>query len=378
MQLDRLEFTRHSFKNNSNLVYDFRLDTYISEKIEIIDLRRNQQSQTYDKEKFSTISKNFIKVRCKVDEIEENIGTGNLFEYGLTDKRFNNLKFCELATDCFYIYLDGYKRSNTFKFYRNKQTNKVVRIKLKPKYHKDYAKKIEKRGKYLAYEYRNARSVLITLTVDPKLYDYDLFRMWEDVTGKGSQYNRFMTNLRKHFKKMGKPFPPYIATIEAMGGQEKNEFIGKGLPHIHICFLGVSRIMDWRKIRDLWGIGGIWINKTKQGMKVRKPIDYVIKYVTKTYSHTTEKNKLTQALTWLFHCRTFMTSRGLVFPLSHVSEESLYEPLLSVTVSSSYDENLLNRVGSLLEEYLDRPPTFPLSFAVCFHLEKEFNLTEIN
>ena len=40
-----------------------------------------------------------------------------------------------------------------------------------------------------------------------------------------------------------------------------------------------------------------------------------MKYISKTYTDTNEKNELTKALCWLFNIRSYQCSRGLISPL---------------------------------------------------------------
>jgi hypothetical protein len=157
--------------------------------------------------------------------------------------------------------------------------------------------------KWLCYKYGNTKAVLLTLTIDPKIYNNDKVKMWLDIK---NQYHRFITSLQYHFKKQGRVFPRYLCSIES----QKN-----GNPYLHIVFLGASRLMDWRKIKDLWHQGFIYINRTGDNQKIRFPINYITKYITKTYCETNEKNLLTQSISWIFNIRSYSCSRGLVFPL---------------------------------------------------------------
>ena len=176
-------------------------------------------------------------------------------------------------------------------------------MKLETRYSSSYRKKVEKRMKWLCYKYGNSQAVLLTLTIAPKIYNNDKLRMWQDIK---NQYHRFITALKYHFKASGRAFPKYLCSIES----QQN-----GNPHLHIVFLGASRLLDWRKISNLWHQGFIFINRTNGNQKIRYPINYVTKYITKTFCETTDKNLLTQSLSWLFNIRSYSCSRGLVFPL---------------------------------------------------------------
>jgi hypothetical protein len=148
--------------------------------------------------------------------------------------------------------------------------------------------------------YREA--VFLTLTIDPKLFK-SRYDMWVAVK---KEQNRFLTLL---FKKIGKRIP-YIGVIEAHNN---------GNPHLHFVFLGAKRLLDWREIRDIWGLGHIWINRTREGVKIRNPIKYMYKYITKMVGKTDNENLTTHAFLWLFHVRSYSMSRGLVKPLNEIS-----------------------------------------------------------
>lgn len=80
-------------------------------------------------------------------------------------------------------------------------------------------------------------------------------------------------------------------------------------------FLGCKRLLDWRKIKSLWRLGHISINRTYGNHKIMHSISYITKYITKTFTKTNNENLLTQSLVWLFGIRSFSTSRGLIIPI---------------------------------------------------------------
>lgn len=207
---------------------------------------------------------------------------------------------------------------------QHKDSGDFLTVELHNRFSKSRQKKIKKRISWLAYHYGQSNCVMLTLTLDPKKFQNDKFKMWEDIK---KEQNRFLTALKYYFEKRGIPFPKYLSTIESMEGRIENGFIGKGLPHLHIVFIGATRLLDWRKIRDLWGLGHIWINRTSKGKKIRNPLDYVAKYITKTYTDTSEDNRLSQALCWLFKVRSYSCTRGLIYPLGNPSN-SIYKPLV--------------------------------------------------
>jgi hypothetical protein len=242
----------------------------------------------------------------------------------------NRLLLPEIAS-AFHQYIEERRKYKKHLYLRHKETGDRYIKDLETRYDGAYIEEIVRRAKFLAVNFRNNRSVLLTLTVDPKKYGYNIPKMWEAMMGKNSEFNRFMTILRKINDKSGNPPLKYVATIEAMSGREENDYVGRGLPHIHICFFGVSRLIDWRILRDIWKNGHIWINRTKENTKVRNPVDYVLKYVTKTYNKMNKANELTQALTWFFNARMFNTSRKLVYPLKYTGKTE-YEPVFLVNI----------------------------------------------
>ena len=70
-------------------------------------------------------------------------------------------------------------------------------IELDNRYSKSYRDRIERRARFLQWNFRKAQSVLLTLTIDPKLYNNDKYQMWIEIK---KEYNRFITNLKYHFK----------------------------------------------------------------------------------------------------------------------------------------------------------------------------------
>ena len=92
--------------------------------------------------------------------------------------------------------------------------------------------------------------------------------------------------------------------------------------------------MDYRKLRDLWKLGFIWINRDSGGKKIRNPINYLMKYITKTYTDTNEYNQLTQSLCWLFNIRSYQCSRGLITPLKPKSDSGYSSEYLVIVDDS--------------------------------------------
>jgi hypothetical protein len=178
---------------------------------------------------------------------------------------------------------------------------------LETRYSNSYREKIYRRMNGLAYQYRKAGCVYLVLTLDPKKYGYDKIRMWRE---HKKDFHNFIQKVRRNFARRGLDLPKYIHTVEGM-----KEPRSCGNPHINVVFFGCRRLLDWRLVLQYWGKGSIRINRTKDGYKVRNPVMYVCKYITKTYMNTDAENVLTQSLVWLFNCKSFSCSNGLIVPL---------------------------------------------------------------
>jgi len=180
-------------------------------------------------------------------------------------------------------------------------------LKVETRYSNSYKKKVVKHMSWLANQYRKGRCVSLCLTIDPRAYNYDKVRMWLEVK---SDVIKFVDKTRRHLKRHGRVLPPYLCTIEA-----HSEPKSCGNPHIHMVFFGCNRLMDFRKVRKYWGKGHIQINRTRDNKKIRNPVAYVTKYITKTFTDTDADNCLTQSLVWLFNVKSYTCSQGLVVPL---------------------------------------------------------------
>jgi len=222
------------------------------------------------------------------------------------------------------------------------------------RFSESYSKRVKTRMIEVQEKHSRANAVMVTLTLNPALFKSKP-EMWVSIK---PELNRFLTAVRIELKKYGREMPPYIATIEAMHGRKENNYLSKGNPHIHIVFIGASRLMDWRRLTHLWGKGHIWINRTYENRKVRNPISYVTKYITKTFTEVSEENMLQQALVWFFGVRSYSCSRGLIRPLNEGG--SLFTALCFVMFPGN--ENLTDheyKIQNYVNKYLVRPEPPP-------------------
>ena len=152
--------------------------------------------------------------------------------------------------------------------------------------------------------------VFLTLTVDHKKVK-SLNDAWLNIA---KQWNKFITRLRIELKQKKLN---YIWVLEAQGN---------GYPHIHALFLGIDYLFyagnkqEWindnphsKNLKHFWNWGSVFINSTKSKQSVKNPINYMMKYIRKTFDPYSKDNKkeLTQALLWAFNKRSWNTSRGI-------------------------------------------------------------------
>ncbi|MEA2054597.1 MAG: hypothetical protein U9O96_05720 [Candidatus Thermoplasmatota archaeon] len=295
------------------------------------------------------------------------------------------LDFVEYRFD---IYMDWTRDKNRYIYCRDGDGNDGA-IRLSNRFSYDYCEKVEKRMRHLMDDFRDAMTVMCTLTIDPARFEYDKTSMWENIK---PELNRFLTNVRNHFKRKGQDMPPYLATIEAQSGEanhcldcskrfskklsscpkcgSKNfelrvNMASRGNPHIHILFFNAARLMDWRQARHYWKLGGVYLNKTPDGYDVRYPVNYVLEYVLKTYTDPDVSfSPLTQALSWFFGVRSYSCSHGLVPPLNS-PEPSGWIALAFVMFPSSKPDGNPTRYADYadaIRDYVDnimlsKPPT---------------------
>jgi hypothetical protein len=179
------------------------------------------------------------------------------------------------------------------------------------RFDKKYSKMVQNRMNWLMFNYGNENAVSLTLTLNPSNFRNDKFCMWETIN---ILVKEFLDNLRWYYKQRNESFPKYIRCIEAMKGIKETNFVGRGNPHIHICFFGIKYIPK-NVINDFWPYGFNFIDSTAKGQKVRYPIHYVTKYITKTYTENDADNTLNQSLVWFFNKNSFDHTKGLVWPL---------------------------------------------------------------
>ncbi len=310
---------QRSFKENGLHLYNLTDDPYA-------DKRNTKREHTvFIKEFEASAYLNFLKSEEK-DRIQKIASFNNsLKDLGLLSDRYKvpindhiqfNLDQVDNAITSLQSYIDktaleyivssfrGHLRAWEHKRYIVAQKEDKTRfIELGNRFSEKRQHQLKKRMKYLIASRGNQNAVMLTLTLNPQLFKSQS-EMWLTIK---PELNRFLTSLRYNLKHR---LPEYLTTIEA----QKN-----GNPHIHIVFFGAKRLLDWRKIRDLWGLGHIFINRTSDCSKVRYPINYVCKYITKTYTTSDEHNLLTQSLVWFYNVRSYSCSRGLLYPLNLIS-----------------------------------------------------------
>lgn len=239
-------------------------------------------------------------------EIDENkIPLQLSMKYNRQITRYKNVALLDYAEETFLRYIMTVEREHKYLVLQHQELQDQQKMMLLlTRYHQQYCDKIKKRMDWLSHEYGNSSAVFLTLTMDPKKFNHDKFLMWDIIT---KEVDRFLKAVRMNFKRAGRTFPKYLWAIEG----QKN-----GNPHVHIVFFKARRLLDWRQLLQYWGNGAIYINRTKDGEKIRYPINYITSYITKTFGNTNFDNIRTQSLIWLFNHHSFNRSKNLIIPLN--------------------------------------------------------------
>ena len=181
-----------------------------------------------------------------------------------------------------------------------------------------------------ALENYKGRGVFLTLTVDPK--KISLFDAWKSIA---KHWNKFVVRLKIE---SGQSKLNYIWVLEAQAN---------GYPHIHALFLGIDYLYragskaEWendnahsKNLKHFWGLGSIFINKTAKGKGVNNPVNYLMKYIRKTFDIRSDddKKEWTQSLLWTFNKRSFNLSRGFYKFLGYQKPKSSGYKLHSMNV----------------------------------------------
>ena len=159
-------------------------------------------------------------------------------------------------------------------------------------------------------EYKD-KGVFLTLTYN---HTQSLKQTWESTA---HDWHIFLTRLAKELQVRMSDLH-YIYVLEAQGN---------GYPHIHALFLGIDYLFyagnkkEWetdnphsKNLKHFWGHGSVFVNATKHGQTVKNPVNYIMKYIRKTFGNsdkTDDKRELTQAMLWAFNKRSFNRSRHI-------------------------------------------------------------------
>jgi len=232
------------------------------------------------------------------------------YNEGITD--YKNVCLLDYAERSFTSYINSVNGTSRYLCMTHKETGDTGLKRIVTRYSDSYRDKIIKRMNWLMWRYGNENCCLLTLTIDPKLYNYDKFAMWSAINKK---YERFIEKMKVYFKRHNRPFPKYLFGIEAMYGRPENNYMSRGNPHLHICFFDCKYFAPKSVIAKYWGQGFIKVNSTAKNETVRYPIHYITKYITETFTVNSPDNCLVQSLVWLFNKHSFDHSAGLVSPL---------------------------------------------------------------
>lgn len=281
------------------------LDQWVKKNNDKVEIRQEGIKRRYTRARELEKEKSFALVDEDTGETEQvtlsTIGAQLEVQDLLRRVEYEQLNVETWAIKSFKSYLSS--AEHRFKVFQDQEEGKRVMSRALHRFCNAYQKKVRIQFEPLLNSNKYRKAVFLTLTLDPKLFD-SRYHMWVAIK---EEQNRFLTLI---FKKIGHRLP-YIAVAEAHHN---------GSPHLHFLFLGASRLMDWRELRDLWGLGHIWINRTRgeDSKKIRNPIKYMAKYIFKMTGKSDDENLTTHAFLWLFHVRSYSMSRGLVKPLNEI------------------------------------------------------------
>jgi hypothetical protein len=268
---------------------------------------------------------------------------------------YKNTCLLDFAEKSFSSYINSTQKTNTYVEWSNGDISGLKKI--ENRFSSSYRDKIIKRMNWLMWKYGNENCCLLTLTIDPKKYNNNKFEMWKAI---GKKYKRFIDKMRVYFKRHNRPFPSYLFGIESMFGRAENNYIARGNPHLHVCFFNCKYFAPVETIEKYWGQGFVKINSTAKNEKVRYPIHYITKYITKTFTVNDPKNVLCQSLVWLFNKHSFDRSAGLVLPLHPKGSGDCYtNGLWSIPAGyQQFDEMIMiqDTIHSLLGGFKTPPP----------------------
>jgi hypothetical protein len=164
---------------------------------------------------------------------------------------YKNACLLDYAERQFSSYIKSLKKTNRYLEWSNDITRDTGLKKIVTRYSDFYRDKIIKRMNWLMWTYGNENCCLLTLTIDPKKYNYDKFEMWTAISKK---YERFIEKLKIYFKRHNRPFPPYLWGVESMYGRPENNYIARGNPHLHVCFFNCKYLAPVEKIEKNIGV----------------------------------------------------------------------------------------------------------------------------
>ena len=268
---------------------------------------------------------------------------------------YKNACLLDYSEKSFSGYIKSTQKTHTYLEWSNGDITGLKKI--ENRFSSTYRDKIIKRMNWLMWEYGNENSCLLTLTIDPKKYNNDKFEMWKAI---GEKYTNFIRKMKIYFKRHNRPFPPYLFGVESMYGRVENNYVSRGNPHLHVCFFNCKYFAPVEVIEKYWGQGFVKINSTAKGEKVRYPIHYITKYITKTFTLNDPENVLCQSLVWLFNKHSFDRSNGLIYPLNPKSSGDCYSDGLWSIPSGyqQFDEMVMiqDMIHSLYGGFKDPPP----------------------
>lgn len=182
----------------------------------------------------------------------------------------------------------------------------VISQKVNSRYFEDGRKRIKRKLKKLKLFKVRKKEIMLTLTFDP-----EKIRLDEAWLLLKKAFRNFMDRLNKERKRKikVKNCVGYIAVVE----QHKN-----GYPHIHIAFPGLKYLLNYKRLKELWGYGRVHV---AQKRKKESVCSYICKYIAKLDGWT----DLGLSFLYANRIRLYHVSQGLYKKLKEKIKEKKKE-----------------------------------------------------
>jgi len=234
---------------------------------------------------------------------------------------------------------------------RNVETDKLAVVPYYTRFSDGYYRAAIKKIKRLGA----SNAVFLTLTLDPKRF----ISLDNAMKNLRVGWNRLLTMLRKRCRRL-----QFVKVVE---------FQKNGSPHIHVLFLGISRLIDADELREFWdkkyGQGTmVYLKRIKNDG--RQVVAYLTKYIKKYLDRPNEEvrgaDRLTDAvafnqlaLGWALNLRAYSVSRGILDcnPMTNSNQKWVFVGVFDLVDVWSFNGLSYSEVSGWLD-MLKRPGLF--------------------